>query len=347
MRGPETGSSYSCIGDFASLRFLLAYSMSVFTTVEPAQLARFLKRYELAPVRDFRPISAGITNTNYFLDTDCGRYVLTLYEHHSDDELDYILDLQQHLSTQAVACPSPVADRRGDKYSTLNNRPAAINRRMPGEVEIAPGDKHCALVGAELARFHLAGQGFDRIRPNPRGVAWLLAVADMLEAELSRKERLLIASTLRDIRDFDSGSLEQGAIHADLFHDNALFHNDTLGGIIDFDYACHDCLVLDLAVLLNDWCIDADGELQAKRVTAVLDAYQELRRLDRKELQALPLMLRFTALRFWLSRLYDKVFPLSGELTFIKDPRFFRNLLLLRDAQTDQLQRLFLSHDTG
>ncbi|MDH3761040.1 MAG: homoserine kinase [Gammaproteobacteria bacterium] len=321
--------------------------MSVFTTVERAQLAQFLKRYELGVARDFRPIYAGITNTNYYLDTDHDRYVLTLYEHHSDDELDYILELQQHLSGQGVACPAPVADRRGDKYSTLNNRPAAINRRMPGEVEASPDDMHCALVGAELARFHLAGRDFGKIRPNPRGVEWLLAAGDMLETELSRNDRLLIASTLRDFRDFDLNSLAQGAIHADLFHDNALFHNDTLGGIIDFDYACYDCLVLDLAVVLNDWCIDAGGGLQAMRVAAVLDAYQQLRRLDRAELQALPMMLRFAALRFWVSRLYDKTYPLSGELTFVKDPQFFRNLLLLRDRQAGQLQQLFLPHDMG
>ncbi len=347
MRCSETGSSYSCIGDFASLRFQLANFMSVFTTVDHAQLKHFLKRYELDDISGFSPIPAGITNTNYYLDTDSSRYVLTLYEHHSNDELDYMLGLQQHLADQAVACPAPVRDRRGDYYSSLNNRPAAIIHRMPGEVEIEPDCGHCAKIGTELARFHLAGQSFGKTRPNPRGVEWLYAASDMLEAELTQQDQLLLTTTLADFRDFDHESLARGAIHADLFHDNALFHNDSLGGIIDFDYACYDCLVLDLAVVLNDWCIDALGHLESKRVAALLDTYQQIRPLDQLEIKVLPLMLRFAALRFWLSRIYDKAFPLSGELTFVKDPEVFRNLLVLRIAEADQLERLLLPHYMG
>lgn len=347
MPDSETGSYYSCIGDYASLRFQLANLMSVFTTVEPAQLEHFLQRYELGKACNFNPISAGITNTNYYLDTDCGSYVLTLYEHHSDDELDYMLGLQQHLADKSVLCPAPVKDRRGDFYSSLNHRPAAIINRLPGDVVTAPAKQHCARIGTELARFHLAGQDFVKNRPNPRGVEWLLAAGDMLEANLTPQDRQLMASTIADYRNFVHRPLAHGAIHADLFHDNALFVDGELGGIIDFDYACHDSLVLDIAVLLNDWCIDGQGNLESERVAAVLNAYQQLRRLDQPEFQALPLMLRFSALRFWLSRLYDKVFPQSGELTFTKNPDWFRALLVLRSAETSQLEQLFLPHYMG
>jgi homoserine kinase type II len=321
--------------------------MSVFTTVEPAQIEQFLKRYDLGDVRSFSPIAAGITNTNYYLDTEDGRYVLTLYEHHSDDELDYILELQQQLAENSVACPAPVKDRRGDIYSSLNNRPAAINQRMPGEAETAPGNSHCAQIGAELARFHLAGQDFARTRRNPRGIEWLLAAGDMLETDLSPQDQLTVATTIGSIRAFDHASLPQGAIHADLFHDNALFVDGRLTGVIDFDYACYDSLVLDIAIVLNDWCIDAQGSLDQQLVSAVLDAYQQHRRLDQLETQALPLMLRFAALRFWLSRLYDKLYPLSGEVTFVKDPQACRNLLLLRSSEANQLEQLFLPHFMG
>lgn len=321
--------------------------MSVFTNVESAQLDHFLKRYEIGKALLFSPIPTGITNSNFYLDTDQGSYVLTLYEHHSDDELDYILGLQQHLADNAVLCPAPIMDRRGDVYSTLNQRPVAIIQRMPGDIETTPDCGHCAQVGAELARFHLAGQSYVKNRPNPRGVEWLLAAGDMLEANLSSQDQLLLASTLAGFRDFDHRRLPHGAIHGDLFHDNSLFNDGALGGIIDFDYACHDSLVLDIAVLLNDWCIDAQGNLEARRVSAVLDAYQQQRQLKLAEIQVLPMMLRFSALRFWLSRLYDKVFPLSGELTFIKDPNEFRNLLLLRSTDVKLLEDLLLPHYMG
>ena len=323
MPDAENGSYYSCIGDYASLRFQPVNLMSVFTAVEPGQLEHFLQRYALGKACDFSPISAGITNTNYYLDTDYGSYVLTLYEHHSDDELDYMLGLQQHLAEKSVLCPAPVKDRRGDFYSSLNHRPAAIINRLPGDVETAPASEHCAQIGAELARFHLAGQDYVKNRPNSRGVEWLLAAGDMLETHLTAQDRQLLTSTVGDYRNFNHRPLAHGAIHADLFHDNALFVDGELGGIIDFDYACHDSLVLDIAVLLNDWCSDMQGNLESNHVAAVLNAYQQLRPLHQAEIRALPLMLRISALRFWLSRLYDKVFPLSGELTFIKNPDWF------------------------
>jgi homoserine kinase type II len=306
--------------------------MSVYTTVETTQLEQFLTGYELGQLRDFEPIAAGITNTNYYLDTELGRFVLTLYEHHSDVELDYMLGLQQHLANRSVCCSEPVKDRCGNFYSNLNQRPAAIIHRLQGEVQTNPADQHCELIGTELARFHLAGRDYDGLRANPRGIDWILAARDKLDPCLEPADLHSITATLDACRQLDLTQLPRGAIHADLFHDNALFLDDKLGGIFDFDYACNDSFVFDIAVLLNDWCIDSEGRLVTARVNAVVDAYQQQRNLETIELEALPLMLRLSALRFWLSRLYDKCFPLSGELTFIKSPDQFRRIHQLRSS---------------
>lgn len=318
--------------------------MSVYTTVEPARLDHFLRRYDLGRARSLQPIAAGITNTNYYLDTDAGSYVLTLYEHHGDDELAYMLGLQQHLAARGVRCAAPVSDRRGEYFSHLSQRPAAIIERLPGVVVDAPEERHCARVGAELARFHLAGADFERRRDNPRGSEWLLAMSDLLSGSLSQQQRELFENTLDDLQSCDAEALPRGAVHADLFHDNALFVDNELSGIVDFDYACHDSLVFDIAVMINDWCIDSVGELRPPLVDAVLGAYQRHRRLEGEEIAALPLMLRLGALRFWISRLYDKLFPLAGELTFIKNPDRFRDMLVARGRAAAELEALFLPH---
>ena len=307
--------------------------MSVYTSVDFDQLEQFLMRYDLGKAVDFKPIAAGITNSNYTLETEHGRFVLTLYEHHSDDELDYMLRLQRHLAKRGLRCSEPVKDRRGEFYSSLNNRPTAIIRRLPGEVQHRPDLEQCALIGAELAKFHLAGRDFELVRVNPRGLDWMVAVRDMLQDYLDYDDQKTTESSLLAARDFDIDSLPRGAIHADLFHDNALFDGSTLGGILDFDYACTDCYVLDIAVLLNDWCIDQHYQLVETRVSAVIVAYQQERSLELAEIKALPLMLRLAALRFWLSRLYDKNFPLSGELTFIKCPDQLRDMHRLRSTE--------------
>jgi len=311
--------------------------MSVFTSVKQAQLEDFLERYEIGRLTGFEPIAAGITNTNYYLDTDDGEFVLTLYEHHSDDEIVYMLGLQRHLAARSVACAAPVSDRRGDFFSTLNQRPAAIIARLPGEVQPQPGIAHCAAIGAEVARFHSAGRDFPGRRLNPRGADWAFAVSDMLDAELEEDDRQLIMETLREYRGLDLSALPAGAVHADLFHDNALFDGDRLCGIFDFDYACDDSLVLDIAILLHDWCRAGNDEIDASLSDALLDAYRREREIGRAEIEALPAMLRFSALRFWLSRLYDRLFPLPGELTYSKDPDEYRRLLRARRDDADSL----------
>jgi homoserine kinase type II len=330
----ESGSYHSHGGNHAaSQRFHWRDFMSVYTSVDSEQLEGFLRRYDIGKALAFTPVATGITNSNYMLETDHGRYVLTLYEHHSDDELDYMLRLQRHLAERGVHCSQPVADRRGDFFSSLNQRPAAIITRIEGEVRSPPTDEQCALIGAELARFHLAGSDFDQVRANPRGLDWMVAVRDMLMEYLGEEDQQAIEASLVAGQTFDLAALPRGAIHADLFHDNALFDGAELGGILDFDYACNDAFVFDIAVLVNDWCIDAELRLVGNRVNAVLEAYRRHRNLTDIEIEALPLMLRLAALRFWLSRLYDKTFPLSGELTYIKSPDTFRDMHLLRSSQ--------------
>ena len=304
--------------------------MSVYTSVDRDQLEQFLKRYDLGEVAGFEPIAAGITNSNYSLQTDRGSFVLTLYEHHSDDELDYMLRLQCHLAKRGVLCSQPVKDRRGELFSSLNNRPVAIIHRLNGEVKTSPDLQQCASIGMELAKFHLAGRDLELVRANPRGLDWIIAARDMLLDNLDDNDLGAIETTLLAAQRLDLESLPRGAIHGDLFHDNALFDGEKLGGILDFDYACTDSFALDLAVLLNDWCIDEHGHLVESRVRAVVDAYQMQRHLEDIEIETLPLLLRLAALRFWLSRLYDKSFPMSGEMTFIKCPDQYRNMHRLR-----------------
>jgi len=301
--------------------------MSVFTTVTSDQLRSWLKRYALGELIELKGIASGITNTNYFVTTKAGRYVLTLFEKNGADELPYFLNLMAHLARHGIPCPQPVADNVGAYLGELNGKPAALVTCLRGASLEYPEPHHCADVGAFLARMHLAGQSYPATMENPRGPHWCALTAQAVLPLLDAEGRGLLERELAYQAQFQELAMPRGVIHADLFRDNVLFDGDQLSGAIDFYYACNDALAYDLAITVNDWCVDADGALDKSRLQAMLEAYHAQRPLLEQERAAWPALLRAAALRFWLSRLYDFHFPQSGEMTHAKDPGHFRRVL--------------------
>lgn len=307
--------------------------MSVFTTVTTEELQQWLKAYPLGELRELKGIAAGITNTNYFVTTDSGRYVLTLFERNAADELPYFLDLMAHLSDHGVPCPHPVADEHGHSLGALNGKPAALVTCLRGKDVAQPSLAQCEAVGRVLAQLHLAGQSFGQHMDNPRDKAWRKATADSVMRFLNEADQRMLQAELDYEASLDLGALPHGVIHADLFRDNVLFDGDALGGLIDFYYACNDVLLYDVAIAANDWCVAVGGTFDQPRLQALLRAYHGARPFTAAEREAWPSLLRMAALRFWLSRLYDLHYPQDGELTHAKDPQHFQQILKLRIQQ--------------
>jgi homoserine kinase type II len=306
--------------------------MSVFTRVAPEELADWLGGYAVGTLVELKGIAAGIENTNYFVTTSAGRFVLTLFEKLTEAELPFYLNLMAHLARHGIACPAPIADRSGALLSRLNGKPATLVSCLPGSNVLAPTTRHCELIGAALADMHLAGRSFGGHQENPRGPKWWHETAPRVMPYLGDERRELLASELAFQDEHRHDDLPRGPIHADLFRDNALWESGPvrLGGVIDFYFAGVDAWLFDVAVTVNDWCVQADGELDAARAGAFLDAYAARRAFTDAERRSWPVMLRAGALRFWLSRLHDFYLPRPGELTHAHDPEHFRRVLQQR-----------------
>lgn len=316
--------------------------MSVFTTVTPEQLQAWLRNYPLGELRALQGIASGITNTNYFVTTDSGRYVLTLFEKNTAEELPYFLDLMAHLADRGIPSPHPVADSAGAYLGTLNGKPAALVSCLRGSSLEHPTPRHCAAMGEMLARLHVAGESFGQTMENPRGAAWRAATAVRVLPFLTADQAQLLRQEIAAESAFENRGLPHGVIHADLFRDNVLFEGETLTGLIDFYYACNDVLAYDLAITANDWCLRQDGTPDEARMHAMLAAYHAVRPLSAGERQAWPRLLRSAALRFWLSRLFDLHHPQPGELTHAKDPGHFCRILKAHLQAGDELQRIWV-----
>jgi homoserine kinase type II len=314
--------------------------MSVFTTVTREQLSAWLQNYSIGTLIGLEGIAAGIENTNYFVTTAKGRYVLTLFEKLKPSELPFYLQLQDHLARNGVPAPRPVPDRGGGFLGELNGKPAALVDFLPGKDAAAPTGAQCGQAGAMLARIHGAGRSYGGKMDNPRGPAWWREAAPRVLPFLGTGDAALLEGEIRfQPLDLDR-DLPRGAIHADYFRDNVLFDAGAVSGVIDFYFACTGALVYDVAIAVNDWCVEQDGKLDPERAGALLAAYAGARPFTAAERKAWPAMLRAAALRFWVSRLYDFYLPRPGELTHAKDPGHFRAILLAHIEAGERLPQL-------
>ena len=300
--------------------------MAVYTNVPDDALAAFLAEYDLGEAVSFKGIAEGVENSNYYLETTGGRYILTLFEKRTNPEdLPYFIALKQHLSARGFSCPLPVAAKDGEALRTLVGRPAVIVTFLQGLSPRVPNARQCKQLGAGLAQLHKAASDFPMRRANGLGPAswpklWVgrAAVADDLQSGLSSK----IDQDLADIEQSKSISehLPRGTIHADLFADNAFFLGDNFTGAIDFYFACTDALAYDLAICMNAWAFEPDGAFNFSKGANLLAGYQSVRALETAERDAFPVLCRGAALRFFLTRLVDWTDTPEDALVKPKDP---------------------------
>ncbi|MDX9945364.1 MAG: homoserine kinase [Azonexus sp.] len=297
--------------------------MSVYTTVGREELAAWLKPLSVGELVAHDGISAGMQNSNYFVSTTAGRYVLTLFESLDPQALDFYLRLQAYVADAGLPCPHPVSFPEGLLWRPLCGKPAALLSCLPGRALDAPSAEQCRILGAALAKLHLAATGLSDAPENPCGMAWCQRVGQDLLSSLDSSERDLLSDELAFQAAQALGDLPRGVIHADLFRDNVLWdERGQLSGLLDFYFAGVDVLALDLAVVANDWCPDGES------LAALVSGYAAIRPLTVAEQTAWPSLRRAAALRFWLLRLEARHRPRSGEVITRKDPDVFRQLLI-------------------
>lgn len=309
--------------------------MAVFTEVSFDEAASLVSRLRIGELTALTGITAGIENTNYFADTTEGRWVLTLFERLTFEQLPFYLHLMKHLAQRGIPVPEPQADADGEILLSLKGRPAAVVNRLRGRHHLAPDTAHCASVGAMLARMHLAGRDFPMQQPNLRGLPWWEETVPVVLPFLDDAQRELITTELafqqHAAASAPYAALPRGPIHADLFRDNVMFEDEALTGFFDFYFAGVDTLLFDVAVCLNDWCIDLEsGRLEEGRASAFVAAYDAVRPLTGGELRLMPALLRAAALRFWISRLWDFHLPRDAAMLKAHDPTHFERVLRAR-----------------
>lgn len=301
--------------------------MSVYTSVSFSELEHYLNAYSVGKLISYEGISAGVENSNFFVNTDQGEYVLTLVESISDDRLPFILGLVDQLTASQLPCAEVVHLSTGEQYGKLKGKPAVLMNKLAGAPLSQPSKEQTAVIGETLARFHQISSNLE-LEHYTHIPQWCSELASRLFVKLSKDEQQLLQHNLQLAGEIDWTTLPSGPVHADLFPDNAMFDGNKLSGLIDFYHACSTPFLYDLSVTLNAWCFDEEKEkYDLKKASELLKHYQAVRPLDPMEQTLLPAMMRVAALRFWLSRLRDLHFPSEGEDVTQKNPKGKKQLL--------------------
>jgi homoserine kinase type II len=299
-------------------------AVAVYTDITEGDLKRFLQEYDVGELTSYKGIAEGVENSNFLLHTTRDPLILTLYEKRVEkNDLPFFLGLMQHLASRGLSCPLPLPRRDGELLGELSGRPAALISFLEGMWLRKPEARHCREVGVALAHMHLAGEGFPIHRANALSLdgwktLWAKSADRANEVETGLQDE--ISSELEFLGKNWPNDLPAGVIHADLFQDNVFFLGDALSGLIDFYFACNDLLAYDVSICLNAWCFEKDGAYNLTKGAALLEGYQSVRPLSDEELAALPVLARGSALRFFLTRLYDWLTTPEGALVVKKDP---------------------------
>jgi homoserine kinase type II len=293
--------------------------------VSDEELSAFLATYDIGTVLSYKGIAEGVENTNYFLHTTNGSYILTLYEKRVNEaDLPFFLALMQHLARKGLNCPLPVNNRNGEALGRLAGRPAVIITFLEGIAVRRPTVQHCGALGAALAELHLLGSDFDdHTRPNALSLSAWRPLFEAAEDQADKVAAGLAARTRRELDHLEAvwpEGLPSGIIHADLFTDNVFFIGPKVSGLIDFYFACEDAYAYDLAICLNAWCFEPDWSFNLTKGRAMIAGYQAVRPLRGDEIAALPTLCRGSAMRFMLTRLVDWLNVPPGALVKPKDP---------------------------
>jgi len=317
--------------------------MAVYTHVTDPQVDALLARYDCGDLAGLKGIAEGVENSNFLVETTRSRYILTLYERRvALEDLPFFLNLMAHLADKGLPSARPVPDRQGEKLQTLAGRPAALIEFVPGLALWEPGPNACHTMGVMLAQVHGAVLDFGGTRENPLALPGLIDLAAACGTGSDRCSpglgTLIGTEISHQHGQVDPDGLRRAVVHTDFFPDNVLFSpHGEITGLIDWYFACTDSLVYDLAVCLNAWCFDADGQFCPQRLDCFLDGYLSAGTLSRAERAALPLMLRRAALRFLLTRTYDWLNQVPGAVVRVKDPLEYRDKLRFFQAEAEGL----------
>ncbi len=313
--------------------------MAVYTKLSKIQLENFFSKYDLGKIINHKEIKEGIENTNYFIKTEKGSFILTLYEKRVEEkDLPFFIGLMKNLFDKRFPSPEPIINRNGSYISEILNKKAAVVSFLNGYSKKILNPNECYQVGLYSAKLHSITKDLSGKRENKLSVSSWRGIYNKVKRDCSTINKNLpkiIEKNLDEIEKEWPKNIPSGIIHADLFPDNIFFKDAKLSGIIDYYFSCYDFYAFEIAICLNALCFEGKNENLSFNVTKAkkfINGYSSIRALTEEEKQSLKVLCKGAAIRFLLTRVFDYLNLTEGAVVKIKDPIEYLKRLEFHDS---------------
>ena len=313
--------------------------MAVYTKLSDSELKEFFSKYNLGKLLNYKEIKEGIENTNYSIQTEKGKFILTLYEKRVEEkDLPFFISLMKNLFDKKFPSPEPIINKNGNYISEVAEKKAAVVSFLEGSAKKILNPNDCYMVGANTAKLHLITKNLTGKRENKLSINSWRKIYDKVKKDCSTIHPNLpevIEKNLDVIEKNWPKNIPAGIIHADLFPDNIFFKDGKLSGIIDYYFSCYDFYAFEIAICLNALCFEGINENLSFNVTKAkkfIEGYSNIRRLTEEEKKSLKVLCQGAAIRFLLTRVFDYLNLTEGAIVKIKDPVEYLKRLEFHDS---------------
>jgi len=301
--------------------------MAVYTKLSKNELIEFFSKYNLGKLLNYQGIKEGIENTNYFIQTENGEYILTLYEKRVEEkDLPFFIGLMKNLFDKKFPCPEPIINKNGNYISEISKKKAAVISFLKGTSKKKLDPNDCYEIGFNTAKLHSITKDLSGKRENKLSIISWRKIYNKVKKDCSLIHPDLnevVEKNLEEIERNWPKNLPSGIIHADLFTDNIFFKNKKISGIIDYYFSCNDFYAFEIAICLNALCFEGKNENLSFNVTKAkkfIEGYSNIRKLSEIEKKSLKILCQGAAIRFLLTRVFDYLNLTEGAIVKIKDP---------------------------
>ena len=291
--------------------------MAAYTQLTPEEVRDLVSQFPVGTITKISPQDGGQANSSYRIRTERGRFILSVCDEKSSDEVQTLIRVLADLNRHNFPTSTPVAMENGKYLLSHQGKPVYLKEFIPGDVVRDLTLPMIEEIGRAMGQLHGV--------PVPQGIAPKFpygfdAFDQYLVAPLDHKFTTWLKDQIQYLKETMDTGMAKGLIHGDIFWDNLVFEGEGLKAVLDFEEACQYYFLFDLGMAAVG-CCSRDGRFDADQVRALIQGYESTRPLSETERTQFPAFLIYAVVAgaFWRFCQYNIHHPSEDKKDYYRE----------------------------